>query len=29
MAIKTKGNGFSDSSDTISVAYGTSANTAV
>lgn len=29
MAIKTKGNGFSDSSNTISVAYGTSANTAV
>ena len=29
MAIKTKGNGFSDSSNTISVAYGTAANTAV
>lgn len=29
MAIKTKGNGFSDSSNTISVAYGTTANTAI
>lgn len=29
MAIKTKGNGFSDSSNTISVAYGTGANTAL
>ena len=29
MAIKTVGNGFSDSSDTLSVAYGTTSNTAV
>jgi hypothetical protein len=29
MAIKTKGTGFSDSSNTISVAYGTIANTAL
>ncbi len=29
MAIKTVGNGFSDSSNTLSVAYGTAANTAI